>query len=341
MPTKKIKKITLKNSSGAQAEILTLGAALTKLTVPDANGQFSNVVLSHADWEQYWDNPDYIGVVVGRCANRIERGHFSIDGNDYQVVQNNGNNHLHGGSKGFSRVPWSVEARNTNSVTLSYLSADGEDGYPGNLNVLVTYELTDKNQLAIEYRAATDKTTIVNLTQHSYFNLSGQPAQNIFQHWLRINANHFTPTSATQIPLGEIANVAGTPFDLNQFTRLSKTITQSHPQIDIAGGLDHNFVLNKSGTDVAAELYEPSSGRSMRVRTDQPCLQVYSGNGLGRSAAPSNFNAFAGVCLETQGFPNAINQPNFPTTILSPGQTYKHRTQYEFSIHDPRENRGE
>jgi len=326
----------LTNSHGLKAKIMTYGATLISLEVPDRHGQLADIVLGHNHLEGYLrreTNP-YFGATIGRYANRIARGKFILDGNEYHLATNDGPNHLHGGLKGFDRVVWKAEPfqeERAVGVRFSYLSPDGEEGYPGNLNCTVIYRLTEDNELRLDYEATTDRATPVNLTHHSYFNLAGEGQGTVLDHELMINADYYTPVDAQLIPTGEISPVKGTPFD---FT-LPKAIGS---EIDrVPGGYDHNFVLKEASTSLklAARLYEPVSGRLLEIYTTEPGLQFYSGNFLdgsikGKSGRP--YPKHAGLCLETQHFPDSPNRPNFPSTILRPGEKYVSTTIHRFSI---------
>lgn len=322
---------TLTNSNDVEVQITNYGGIVTSISVPDKNNEFENVVLGFDDLEKYEEGHPYFGAIIGRYGNRIAGGEFEIDGTEYQLATNDGNNHLHGGEQGFDKVLWKAEALDDRSLKLTYLSEDGEEGYPGNLDVTVIYSLTDDNELRIEYTAATDKTTPVNLTNHSYFNLSGDPANTILSHRLQINADEYTPVNEELIPTGEIAPIEGTPFDFTEPHEIGARIEQ------VEGGYDHNFVLRREPSDtlyLAATLYSPESGREMKVFTMEPGLQFYSGNFLdGSLSGPENtpYEQHAALCLETQHFPNSPNEPDFPSTFLQPGEEYHTVTVYQFS----------
>lgn len=333
---KEVRAFILSNSQGMRAKIIEYGATLTSLEVPDRNGQLTDVVLGHNNLEGYLKretNP-YFGSIVGRYANRIAKAMFILDGVEYHLAANDGPNHLHGGLKGFDQVLWHAEpfteARAV-GVKFSYLSPDGEEGYPGNLACTVIYRLTEDNELRIDYAATTDKPTPVNLTHHSYFNLAGEGEGTILEHELMINADYYTPVDSQLIPTGEIRPVKGTPFD---FT-IPKPIAAEIDQVE--GGYDHNFVLREgeSGLRLAARLYEPRSGRLMEILTTEPGLQFYSGNFLngtivGKSGRP--YPKHAGLCLETQHFPDSPNRGHFPSTILRPGEKCTSLTIHRFSV---------
>jgi len=324
---------TLSNEDGIEVEITNYGGTVTSIRTPDKNGNFENVVLGFDSLEKYTAGVPYFGALIGRYGNRIEDGRFSIDGKQYQLATNDGDNHLHGGEQGFDKVLWDAAAQDDGSLKLTYLSNDGEEGYPGNLEVTVVYTLTNENELKIEYEATTDKATPVNLTNHSYFNLSGHPDSTILDHQLKIRADQYTPVNDELIPTGELASVAGTPFDFTEFHKIGGRIDQ------VEGGYDHNWVLNQPEGDSlfhAATLYDPGSGRQMKIFTEEPGLQFYSGNFLDGSLKGPNGTPYvqhAALCLETQHFPNSPNEPDFPSTILRPGQTYQTTTIYKFETH--------
>ena len=310
---------TLKNKSGFEVSITSYGGAITSLKTP------GDIVLGFNTLDEYVRNPRYFGALIGRHANRIARGRFSLNGVEYQLPCNNGVNHLHGGFKGFDKREWSVsEAGNT--LHLTYFSKDGEEGYPGNLTAFVDYTL-GYNELRIDYRATTDRDTIVNLTNHSYFNLRG--AGTILDHELTLNADHYTPVSEDLIPTGEIKSVEGTPMDFRKAKAIGSEVN------DVAGGYDHNFVLNNwdGSLRLAALLYEPISGRALEIFTTEPGIQFYSGNFLDGSFTGKNgvaYEKYTGLCLEPQHFPDAPNHPNFPSTVLRPSEEYKHTSVYRF-----------
>jgi aldose 1-epimerase len=317
---------TVTNKSGLVAKITSFGLRITELHVPDRDKTLGNVVLGFDNLKQYEAQNPFFGATVGRYANRIALGKFTLDGKSYQLPINNGPNALHGGTRGFDKVAWQVKPAGDNAVRGTYTAADGEQGYPGKLETAVTMTLNDQNELRLDYEATTDKPTILNLTNHSYFNLTGAGNGTILDHVITIHADKYTPVDATLIPTGEIADVRGTPFDFTSPHAIGERIAQ-------AGGYDHNFVLNKSnGMTDAALVRDPSSGRVMEVMTSQPGLQFYTGNFLdgsnkGIGGAYSKSGAF---CLETQHFPDSPNRPNFPSTVLRPGETYKQTTIYRF-----------
>jgi aldose 1-epimerase len=328
----------LKNSRGAIASVTNYGATLVDLQVPDKDGKLADVVLGFDSVTGYEsDANQYFGCTTGRVANRIAGGKFTLDGKTYQLAVNNGPNHLHGGIKrSLSKVLWTASPVSSDvgpGVRFTYSSLDGEEGYPGRLDCIVTYTLTDKNELRIEYAATTDKPTPVNLTNHSYFNLSGAGSDTVLDHELTIDAETYTPTDETQIPTGKFASVAGTPLDLRKPTRLGAVI---EPLIKTeAFGFDHNYVLKHTPGKVSqiARLRDPKSGRVMTVFTDQPGVQLYTGNHLKgqKGKGGQTYNQRSAVCLETQVFPDSVNHPNFPTSILKPGESYRHLCVYAFS----------
>jgi aldose 1-epimerase len=320
-----VKKVyTLKNESGFEVSITNYGGAITSLKTPDRHGRFGDIVLGVDSLHDYTTNPRYFGALIGRHANRIARGRFSLDGVEYQLPCNNGANHLHGGFRGFDKREWTVR-EDENVLHLTYFSEDGEEGYPGNLNASVDYTLLD-NELRVDYRATTDRDTIVNLTNHSYFNLRGEGT--ILDHELTLNADHFTPVSEDLIPTGEIKAVEGTPMDFRNGRAIGS-------QLVAAGGYDHNFVLNNWDRSLrsAARLYEATTGRVLEILTTEPGMQFYSGNFLDGSFTGKYgcvYEKYTGLCLEPQHFPDAPNHPNFPSTVLRAGKEYKHTSLYRF-----------
>jgi aldose 1-epimerase len=324
---------TLKNRHGMTAKVMTYGALLTELHVPDRNGQLGDVVLGFDNLDQYLKGHPFFGAIAGRYANRIAKGKFTIDGKEYTLATNNGRNHLHGGRKGFDKQIWIAEEMpDKGAVRFKYTSKDGEEGYPGNLEVTVTYTLTDDNELIIDYTGTTDKKTVINLTNHSYFNLAGSGT--VLDHEIQIEADQYTPVDDELIPTGEIASVKGTPLD---FTSPHK-IGERHAQTAIKpAGYDHNFVLRGgvvSKRRLAARVHDPKSGRVMEVFTTEPAVQLYTAPGLNGSlngVGGVNYPQFGGLCLETQHFPDSPNHPNFPSTLLEPGKKYQTSTSFKFS----------
>lgn len=326
----------LRNRNGMELELLPLGGIIRRLTAPDRAGEYGDVVLGFERDEDYENEHPYFGALIGRYGNRIARGRFTLDGVDYVLDCNQGPNHLHGGQRGFDKAVWSLDAREQ-SARLGYVSKDGEEGYPGDLSVEVTYTLTDDDALRIDYRATTTKPTPVNLTSHPYFNLAGQGSGSILGHELEIRATRFTPVDDDLIPTGTLADVGGTPFDFRAATMIGKHIDDPHEQLQKGGGYDHNFVLGGAGgLRMAARVAEASTGRALEVLTTEPGLQFYSGNWLdgivGKDGAV--YGARSGFCLETQHFPDSPNQPGFPATILRPGGRYESTTVYRFTTID-------
>ena len=338
---------TLANGNGVTLEVTNYGGIITSLRVPDRDGNLEDVVLGFDSLSAYTSeayraaNP-YFGALIGRYGNRIAGGEFTLGGETYMLATNDGPNHRHGGEEGFDQVVWDAESfRRGDSVgvVLTHTSPDGHGGYPGRLDVEVTYTLTPDNALAVDYQATTTKATPVNLTQHSYFNLDGHGDGSILDHELTINAEQFTPVDSTLIPTGEPWPVEGTPLDFTEPTPIGARIDADHRQIEYGGGYDHNFVLAETDADtlrLAARLYEPDTGRLLTVRTTEPGLQFYSGNFLDGSftGKGETYGRREGLALETQHFPNSPNEPAFPSTILRPGEEHTSRTVYEFSVRD-------
>ena len=326
---------TLTNGKGMVAKITSYGALLTELHTPDRDGKLGNVVLGFDNFEQYLKGHPFFGAIAGRVANRIAKGKFTLDGQEYTLAVNNGPNSLHGGVKGFDKMVWkseSVPATDGVAVKFTYLSRDGEEGYPGNLTVTVVYTLTEQNELRIDYTAKTDKATPVNLTNHSYFNLAGSGS--ILDHELMLTADRYTPTDETLIPTGELASVKGTAVDFTKPAAIGSRFNQLTAK---PTGYDHNFVLNSGGKSLAlaARVHEPKSGRVMEVWTTEPGIQFYTGNFLDGSLTGLGGVVYAqhhGFCLETQHFPDSVNHSNFPSSILRPGQTFKSTTTHKFSV---------
>jgi aldose 1-epimerase len=330
---------TLKNRSGITVRAINYGATITSIEVPDRGGKFEDVVLGYDSVKDYANGSAYFGAVVGRYGNRIGKGLFQLGGKSYLLTVNDGANHLHGGKIGFNKVLWEIKAAGDSPdpfVQFQYVSADGEEGYPGTVTLRVTYTLTAKNELRIDYAGTTDQPTILNPTQHSYFNLSGSFANPILGHLLMIDADQFTPVDKGLIPTGQLLSVANTPMDFRTPTPIGARINDSYEQLQFGKGYDHNWVLRNGSGKVrkAAELYEPQSGRLMTVFTDQPGLQFYSGNFLDGTARGKNgivYGRRSALCLETQGFPDSPNKPQFPSVALNPGQIYRQSTTYQFS----------
>lgn len=330
---------TVRNTRGVEAKITNYGAIVVSLKVPDRNGKFDDVVLGFNDFDSYLKNDPYLGAIVGRYGNRIAKGRFTLNGVEYKLATNNGENHLHGGIKGFDKVVWTGREMKTQAgpaVVLTYLSKDGEEGYPGNLNVRVVYTLTNNNELKVDYTATTDKDTVTNLTHHSYFNLAGEGNGDILNHLVTINANRFVPTDAGSIPTGKLKSVAGTPFDFLKPAAIGARINEDDEQLRFGSGYDHTWVINgRPGVmRLAATAYEATSGRVMQVWTTEPGVQFYTGNFLNGTLTGKTGKIYArrtGFCFETQHYPDSPNQPSFPTTVLRKGQTFKSTTIYRFS----------
>jgi len=340
--TKDLEIVELTNSNGITVKITNFGASIVSILVPDRNGTVGEVVLGYDNPEEYITGNLYFGATIGRFGNRIANGKFTLDDNEFTLVRNIGNNHLHGGNVGFNNVIWEVQDYKNNNdqhfIKLHYLSPDGEEGYPGNLNTWVTYTLTNNNEIVIDYLAETDKKTVINLTHHSFFNLKDGGKSDILDHELMINANFFTPVNNEIITTGELRSVVATPMDFNETTRIDLRIEDDYEQLKLGRGYDHNWVINKDENELslAAKVIEPQTGRTMEVFTTEPGIQFYSGNFLdgsdiGHHETTYNFrNAF---CLETQHFPDSPNQPNFPSTVLEPGEKYTQKTIYKFGIY--------
>jgi len=335
---RKVDLYTLTNSRGAEARVITYGGVVVSLKVPDRIGRMGDVVLGYDDISGYLNQTSYIGALIGRYGNRIARGRFTLNGREYALATNNGENHLHGGVKGFDKVvwdarplPWLREA----ALELTYLSRDGEEGYPGDLRVKVVYTLTDSNELRVDYSATTTRDTHVNLTQHSYFNLRGAGNGDILDHRLTLHAARFTPTDEGAIPTGELRPVAGTPFDFRQPRRIGERIDADEEQIRFGKGYDHNFVVRgrRGVLRRAAEVYEPTTGRVMEVWTTEPGVQFYTGNYLDGTTGKGGrtYPRRSGFCLETQHYPDAPNKSHFPSTVLRRGRRYQTTTVYRFS----------
>ncbi|HEV8364227.1 MAG TPA: aldose epimerase family protein [Gemmatimonadaceae bacterium] len=328
---------TIRNKHGTSLHAITYGGIITSLRTAARGGRIGDIVLGFNDLGTYLAGHPYFGAIVGRYANRIAKGRFTLDGRTYQVPTNNGENTLHGGTRGFDKVVWkatSFENDTSAGVILTHVSPDGDMGYPGRVDVRVRYTLTDSNELVVEYLATTDKATPINLSQHTYFNLAGEGQRDILAHVLQLNASRYTPVDSTLIPTGELASVAGTPFDFRTATAIGARIGLTNEQLRLGRGYDHNFVLDRSGTGVqhAARVVEPSTGRTLDVFTDQPGLQFYSGNFLdGSNRGKGGVYAYRfGFCLETQHFPDSPNKPAFPSTILRPGERFTSRTVFRF-----------
>jgi len=335
-----IDKYVLRNKNGIEVSVINFGGIITSIMVPDKDSLFEDVVLGFDSLPDYEKENPFFGALIGRFGNRIAKGQFTLDGKKYKLAINNDPNHLHGGPTGYFKVIWNIEetpSTEGKAVKLSYLSKDMEEGYPGNLQVEVTYTLTDSNELKIDYKATTDKKTVVNLTQHSYFNLSGNIKRDILNHVLTLHADGFLPVDKTLIPTGEIKPVSGTPFDFTKPRRIGEHINDNDEQLTFGKGYDHCWVLN-TGTDslsLAAKLSDPESGRIMEVYTNEPGIQFYSGNFLDGTLTGKNNTPYkhrTGLCLETQHFPDSPNQPKFPSVELKPGDVYQSQTVFKFSV---------
>jgi len=331
---------TLSNASGMEVAITPYGATIVSIRVPDRDGRIADVVLGFESLNGYLGKQPYFGATIGRFANRISRGRLVLDGVEYRLTRNEGENHLHGGSRGFDKVLWdvtSVTGGKEPALALHYLSRDGEEGYPGNLDVTVTYKLTEANELKIDYRATTDKPTVVNLTNHSYFNLAGEGSGDVLEHRLMIDGDRISPVVKGHIPTGEIRGVRGTPFDFTRPFAIGDRIDADDELINLASGYGMNWALNKRGDEMslAARVFEPVSGRVMEVFTTEPAVQFYSANRLdgtitGKAGKP--YGCRHAFCIEPQHYPDSPNRPEFPSTVLRPGEQYHHETVYKFSI---------
>jgi aldose 1-epimerase len=330
---------TLTNAAGVEARVITYGGIIVSLKVPDRAGALDDVVLGMDNLEGYLKGVPYFGAIVGRYGNRIGNARFTVDGKTYTLAANNGKNALHGGLKGFDKVVWKAEPFERPGevgLVLTHVSPDGDQGYPGALSTRITYTLSDKNSLAFDYEATTDKATPVNLTQHSYFNLAGAGARDVLGHELTLNADRYTPVDATLIPTGELAPVEGTPFDFRTSTAIGARIDAPHPQIKFGGGYDHNYVLNRQGDglSLAARVYEPTTGRVVEVTTTEPGVQFYTGNFLDGTITGKGGRVYQkryGFCLETQHYPDSPNKPSFPSAIVTPDKPYRSQTVFTFS----------
>ncbi len=335
---------TLRNANGCEARISNYGGTIVSLKVPDRQGRMGDVVLGFDSLADYIEKSPYFGCLIGRYGNRIANGKFTLDGETYTLAVNDGPNHLHGGIKGFDKVVWEAQSSVRNGleplVELRYTSEDGEEGYPGTLTILAVYTLTRDNALRLEFEATTDKATIVNLTQHSYFNLAGYG--DILDHEVMINADYFTPVDSTLIPTGELRPVQGTPFDFTRPMAIGARINQVDEQLKFAGGYDHNWVINKPAGELGmmAQVYEPISGRVLEVISSEPGLQFYTGNFLdGKLKGKGGwiYQMRNGFCMEPQHFPDSPNKPDFPSVVLKPGETYKNTIVYRFSLRESNE----
>jgi aldose 1-epimerase len=337
---REIRIFTLTNQNGLKAKVTEYGAILVSMEVPDKTGKIEDLTHGYDTLEGWLTNNSYLGATIGRFGNRIKDGKFTLDGKEYQLATNNDPGgipcHLHGGLKGFDQVVWSGRAVGGNAIEFTHTAIDGDEGYPGNLKVKITYTLNDANELIWEARATTDAPTVINLVHHSYWNLSGDPTRPINDHVLTLEADSYLPTNAGLIPTGEIAPVAGTPMDFTKPTVIGERIDADFEALKFGAGYDHAWVLNKSeGVRLAARVKDPISGRVMEVSTNQPAIQVYAGNFLDGTAIGKGGTAYArrtGLCLETEGFPDSPNQPSFPSPVLRPGETYVHTLIHKFSV---------
>lgn len=328
---------TLTNDNGATMKVINYGGIIVSLEVPDKNGNLVDVVLGFDSLRAYEKRNPFFGSLVGRYGNRIGKGKFTLDGKEYDLVKNNNGNHLHGGTKGFDKAVWEIEEVPSDegvAIRLSYLSKDMEEGYPGNLDVNVVYTLTNDNTIKFDYEATTDKKTIVNLTQHTYFNLNGGK-QGILDHVITLHADKFVPVDEGLIPTGELRAVENTPMDFRKPARIGERINADDEQIKFGKGYDHTWVINGEGMKLAAVVHSPMSGIEMTVHTTEPGVQFYTGNFLDGSLTGKNnvvYGQRTGFCLETQHFPDSPNQKNFPSVVLSPGEKYSTTTSYKFSV---------
>jgi aldose 1-epimerase len=343
LPTgEQVQAFTLTNARGLEMRVLDYGGIIFSLRTPDRTGNLGDIVLGFDDLQGYVKSSPYFGAITGRYANRIAKGRFTLDGTTYKLAVNNGPNALHGGLKGFDKVVWQAEPSADSTavrLVLRYTSADGEEGYPGTLRTTVTYTLSDNNQLAVDYEATTDKPTPLNLTQHTYFNLAGEGSGTVLDHVVTIDADRYVPIDSTSIPTGDLPSVGGTPFDFRKPMPIGARIDQPDQQLKNGNGYDHTFVLNRpqgsSGLVHAAHVTEPISGRTLDVSTTEPGVQFYTGNFLDGKVVGKNGHAYprrGGFCLETHHFPDSPNQPQFPSTILRPGETYRSRTVFTFGV---------
>lgn len=331
---------TLSNAQGLEARIISYGGIVISLRVPDRDGRLDDIALGYDNLDGYLKSTPYFGAIIGRYGNRIAKGRFTLDGKTYQLATNNAPNHLHGGGKGFDKVVWKGESfKNADAAGVVFRreSPDGEEGYPGVVKITVTYTLNNKNELIVDYLATTDKPTVINLTHHSYFNLAGEGKRDILDHQMMIAADRFTPIDATSIPTGVLTPVEGTPFDFRTPTAIGSRINQNDPQLVNGKGYDHNYVINRQadGLVLAARVLEPTTGRVLEVSTTEPGIQFYTGNFLdgsitGKSGKP--YQQRYGFCLEPQHFPDSPNRPNFPPTVLKPGEEYRSKTVFAFGV---------
>lgn len=328
---------TLKNTQGMEVQIMNYGAIITKIIVPDKNEVMEDVVLGFENMADYIKDSPYFGSIVGRYGNRIAAGKFSLDGKNYTLAAQNNGQHLHGGLKGFDKKVWKTIGKKEGSITLSYLSVDGEEGFPGNLEIQVTYTLNEDNAISMDYLAKTDQATVLNICNHSYFNLSGNAKRDVLGHVIQLNAPHFIPVDKVLIPTGEVKSVKGGPFDFTSPKKIGLDINAADEQIAFGSGYDHCYAFDKApgAYGKIAHVEDPISGRIMEVFTTEPGVQFYTGNHLDGRLKGKNGAVYAkrsGFCLETQHFPDSPNKPNFPSTVLRPGETYTSKTVYQFSV---------
>jgi len=332
--TDRLKIFELKSKSGIRCKLTNLGCRIMELQIPDRNGKFIDVVLGFDNPEDYLKDPEtFFGTVVGRVANRISNAAFTLDGKKYELAKNHGKHHIHGGDRGLHRVVWDILEKTDSEMVFSYRSPDGEEGYPGNLDLKVTYKLSDDKRLEIVYEAQADQRTPINLTNHSYFNLNGAGIGNIENHIFQIHASSFLATDKEQIPTGEIRPVDNTPFDLRQPQNIASLLSVNEEQIEIANGFDHHFIADGEGMRLQALAISPLTGIKMEVWSDQPGLQFFCGAAMEESLKAKNCKIYgprAAFCLETQGYPNSVNQPRFPTIFIEPGIKHKTTTRYKF-----------
>ena len=328
---------TLKNTQGMEVHIMNYGAIITKIIVPDKNEVMEDVVLGFENVADYIKDSPYFGAIVGRYGNRIAGGKFSLDGKSYTLAAQNNGQHLHGGLKGFDKKVWKTIGKKDGSITLSYLSVDGEEGFPGNLEIQVTYTLNEDNAISMDYIAKTDQATVLNICNHSYFNLSGNAKRDVLDHVIQLNAPHFIPVDKVLIPTGEVKSVKGGPFDFTSPKKIGLDINAANEQIAFGSGYDHCYAFDKApgAYGKIARVEDPISGRIMEVFTTEPGVQFYTGNHLNGRLTGKNgavYTKRSGFCLETQHYPDSPNKPNFPSTVLRPGETYTSKTVYQFSV---------
>jgi len=333
---KQVDLYTLKHENGFEVNLTNYGARIVSLFTPDKNGEFADITLGYSSLDPYLELPEAnFGCIVGRYGNRIGGAEFTLDGNTYELTANNGPNQLHGGFEGFNAKVWDVSDVSEQSITFSCVSEDGEEGYPGRLEARVTYSIVDGNAIKMDYHATTNKPTVVNLTNHAYFNLSGAGKGKITDHQVMINATHFTPIDENVVPTGEIRPVEGTPFDLRSYTTISERINEDNAQLKMGGGFDHNFVVNMEDTEemlLHAKVKDPETGRVLEVHSEEPGIQFYTGNFLDgiEGKYGETYEKREGLCLETQHFPDSPNKPDFPSTVLRPDEVYETTTIYKF-----------